>query len=432
MCGVLDLKWMRSNPEETRDFLANRNYEFELDALFALDDKRRALIAETEELKAKRNEGSKLVGIAKQKGQDATALMEEIRNIGERSKEIDLLISDLDIKIENMALNIPNKPHKSVPVGKDEDDNLEISRWGEPGKFDFEPKDHADLGTALGIMDFERGAMLAESRFTVLRGLGSRLERALINFMLDLHISEHGYTEILPPFMVKSDVMRGTGNLPKFAGDLYKCEGDDLWLIPTAEVPLTNLHYGEILEEKDLPKYYVAYTPCFRREAGSYGRDTKGMLRQHQFDKVELVKICTPETSYDEHEKLTCDAERVLQILNIPYRKICLCTGDMGFGSAKTYDLEVWLPSQKKYREISSCSNCEDFQARRMGTRYRPAESGVTDKKPRFVHTLNGSGIAIGRTLIAIMENYQRADGSIEIPETLRPYIGGLSEINYA
>ncbi|MCL2767969.1 MAG: serine--tRNA ligase [Synergistaceae bacterium] len=429
---MLDLKWMRSNPEEVNIFLSNRNYEFDLDALFALDDERRALISETEELKAKRNEGSKQVAVAKQSGQDATALMDEIRRISERSKELDALISGIEHKIEDMSLNMPNKPHSSVPVGKDENDNLEVFRWGEPRRFDFEPKDHADLGEELGIMDFVRGAMLAESRFTVLRGLGSRLERAIINFMLDLHISEHGYIEILPPFMVKSDMLRGTGNLPKFADDLYKCEIDDLWLIPTAEVPLTNLHHGEILEEKDLPKYYAAYTPCFRREAGSYGRDTKGMLRQHQFDKVELVKICTPETSYDEHEKLTRDAEKVLQILQLPYRKICLCTGDMGFGSAKTYDLEVWLPSQNKYREISSCSNCEDFQARRMGTRYRPAsgEKGSdTDKKLRYVHTLNGSGIAIGRTLIAIMENCQRADGSVEIPEPLRPYMGGISEI---
>jgi len=426
---MLDIKWMRSNPEEVRDILAKRNYAFDLDALIALDNERRALISETEELKARRNEGSKQVGIAKQKGQDASGLMDEIRRIGERSKEIDALISEIDIKIENMALNVPNRLHESVPVGKDEDDNLEVSRWGTPREFEFEPKDHADLGAALGVMDFERGTMLAESRFTVLRGLGSRMERALVNFMLDLHTSEHGYTEILPPFMVKSDMLRGTGNLPKFADDLYKCENDDLWLIPTAEVPLTNLHHGEILEEKDLPKYYTAYTPCFRREAGSYGKDTKGMLRQHQFDKVELVKICTPETSYDEHEKLTSDAEKVLQLLQLPYRKICLCSGDIGFGSAKTYDLEVWLPSQNKYREISSCSNCEDFQARRMGTRYRAGENAAADKKLRFVHTLNGSGIAIGRALIAIMENYQLADGGIEIPEALRQYMGGLSEI---
>lgn len=428
---MLDIRWMRGNPEEVRDFLTKRNYEFNLDALLALDNVRRALIAETEELKAKRNEGSKQVGYSKQKGQDTSALMDKIREIGERSKQIDAIISEIDTKIENMSLNVPNRLHESVPIGKNEDDNLEVSRWGSPREFDFEPKDHADLGVSLGIMDFERGAMLAESRFTVLRGLGSRMERALKDFMLDLHTTKHGYTEILPPFMVKSDMLRGTGQLPKFEDDQYKCEGEDLWLIPTAEVPLTNLHHGEILEEKELPKYYTAYTPCFRREAGSYGKDTKGMLRQHQFDKVELVKICIPETSYDELEKLTCDAESVLQLLRLPYRKISLCTGDIGFGSAKTYDLEVWLPSQNKYREISSCSNCEDFQARRMGTRYRAVtgENVAADKKLRYVHTLNGSGIAIGRALIAIMENYQCADGSIEIPEALRPYLGGLSEI---
>ena len=423
---MLDLKWMRSNSDEVRTFLSNRNYEFDLDALFALYDERRALIAETEELKAKRNEGSKQVAVAKQSGQDASELMDEMRRIGERSKEIDILISDIDLKIEDMALNVPNRPHSSVPVGKNEDDNLEVLRWGEPGSFDFEPKDHADLGTALGIMDFEHGTILAESRFTVLCGLGSRMERALINFMLDLHTSEHGYTEILPPFMVKSEMLRGTGNLPKFAGDLYKCEEDNLWLIPTAEVPLTNLHHGEILEEKDLPKYYTAYTPCFRREAGSYGRDTKGMLRQHQFDKVELVKICTPETSYNEHEKLTRDAEKVLQLLRLPYRKICLCTGDMGFASAKTYDLEVWLPSYQAYKEISSCSNCVDFQARRSNIRMRNEAAGG---KPRFLHTLNGSGLAVGRTMAAILENFQRADGSVALPEVLHPYLRGVEEI---
>lgn len=422
---MLDMKWIRTNPDEVRAFLKARNNDFDLDALLSLDDERRTLISETEELKAKRNEGSKTVGAAKQKGEDASALMEEIRLISERAKEIDLRLAEIDAKAEDMQLRIPNRPHESVSVGADENDNAEISKWGEPRKFSFEPKDHADIGTALGIMDFERGVRLAESRFTVLCGMGSRMERALINFMLDLHTGKHGYTEFVPPFMVSSKTMQGTGNLPKFADDLYKCEGDDLWLIPTAEVPLTNMHYGEILEESELPKYYTAYTPCFRREAGSYGRDTKGMLRQHQFDKVELVKLCTPETSYEEHEKLTRNAETVLELLNLPYRRICLCTGDMGFGSSKTYDLEVWLPSQNKYREISSCSNCEDFQSRRMGTRYRPADGG----KARLVHTLNGSGIAVGRTLIAIIENYQREDGSVEIPEVLRPYMGGVSEI---
>jgi seryl-tRNA synthetase len=422
---MLDLKWIRDNLEEVKTFLKNRNNDFDLAALMNLDEERRALIAETEELKARRNEGSKRVGRAKQSGEDATALMDEIRLIGDRVKEVDASLAEIDAKVEDMALRIPNRPHASVPVGADENENPEVRRWGKPREFSFEPKDHADLGTALGIMDFERGVNLAESRFTVLRGLGARLERALIQFMLDLHTGEHGYLEFSPPLMVNSRTMRGTGNLPKFAEDLYKCETDDLWLIPTAEVPLTNMHQGEILEEKDLPKYYTAYTPCFRREAGTYGRDIKGMLRQHQFDKVELVKITTPETSYEEHEKLTANAEEVLKRLRLPYRVVCLCTGDMGFGSAKTYDLEVWMPSQRKYREISSCSNCEDFQARRMGTRYRPADGG----KVRLVHTLNGSGIAVGRTMIAIVENYQREDGSIEIPEALIPYLGGVAEI---
>ncbi|MDR1733115.1 MAG: serine--tRNA ligase [Synergistaceae bacterium] len=422
---MLDLKWVLANQEEVKTFLANRKHDFDLQALVALDEERRALIVETEELKARRNEGSKKVGEARRTGANAEALMEEIRVIGERAKEIDGKLSDVETKIEEILLTMPNRVHETVPVGEDENANPTVRVWGEPGKFPFEPKAHWDLGEALGIMDFEKGALLAQSRFTVLRGMGSRMERALISFMLDLHTTQHGYTEMEPPFMVGSKILRGTGQLPKFAEDLYKIEGEDLWLIPTAEVPLTNMHHGEILEEKALPKYYTAYTPCFRREAGAYGRDVRGMLRQHQFDKVELVKLCTPETSYEELEKLTANAERVLQILELPYRVVSLCTGDIGFGSAKTYDLEVWLPSQGKYREISSCSNCEDFQARRMNTRYRPADGG----KPRFVHTLNGSGIAIGRTLIAVMENYQREDGSIGIPSALIPYMNGLTEI---
>ena len=422
---MLDLKWILANREEAKACLQNRKHDFDIQVLVELDDERKTLILETEELKAKRNEGSKKVGEAKRTGSDASALMEEIRLIGDRSKEIDVKLVDVEAKIEDLLLGMPNKIHESTPVGESEDDNLEVRRWGEPGKFAFEPKPHWDLGEALGIMDFEKGAMLAQSRFTVLRGMGARLERALIGFMLDLHTTRHGYTEMQPPFMVATKILRGTGQLPKFAEDLYKIEGEDLWLIPTAEVPLTNLHHEEILEEKDLPKHYTAYTPCFRKEAGAYGRDVRGMLRQHQFDKVELVKLCTPETSYDELEKLTANAERVLQLLELPYRAIALCTGDIGFGSTKTYDLEVWLPSQNKYREISSCSNCEDFQARRMNTRYRPADGG----KPRFVHTLNGSGIAIGRTLIAILENYQREDGSIAIPKALVSYMNGATEI---
>ena len=422
---MLDIRWIRSNADEVRQFLADRNNDMAIGPLLGLDEERRLLLTETEELKARRNEGSRKVGAARARGEDASAAMEEMRVIGDRIKDIDARISEIDEKISDMLLSLPNRPHDSVPVGKDENDNPEVRRWGEPKQFSFEPKPHWDLGEALGIMDFEKGASLAQSRFTVLKGLGARLERALLNFMLDLHTEKHGYLEVQPPFMVSSKTMRGTGQLPKFADDLYKCENDDLWLIPTAEVPLTNLHAEEILEEGQLPLYYTAYTPCFRREAGAYGRDVRGMLRQHQFDKVEMVKISSPETSYDELEKLTDNAEEVLRALGIPHRTICLCTGDMGFGASKTYDVEVWLPSQHKYREISSCSNCEDFQARRMNTRFRPADGG----KPRFVHTLNGSGIAIGRALIAVLENFQREDGSIGIPEVLFPYMGGVTEI---
>ena len=422
---MLDIRWIRSNADEVRQFLADRNNDLDIGPLLGLDEERRLLLTETEELKARRNEGSRKVGAARARGEDASAAMEEMRVIGDRIKDIDARISEIDEKISDMLLSIPNRPHDSVPVGKDENDNPEVRRWGEPKQFSFEPKPHWDLGEALGILDFEKGASLAQSRFTVLKGLGARLERAMLNFMLDLHTEKHGYLEVQPPFMVSSKTMRGTGQLPKFADDLYKCENDDLWLIPTAEVPLTNLHAEEILDEGQLPLYYTAYTPCFRREAGAYGRDVRGMLRQHQFDKVEMVKISSPETSYDELEKLTDNAEEVLRALGIPHRTICLCTGDMGFGASKTYDVEVWLPSQHKYREISSCSNCEDFQARRMNTRFRPADGG----KPRFVHTLNGSGIAIGRALIAVLENFQREDGSIGIPEVLVPYMGGVTEI---
>ena len=422
---MLDLRWIRSNPDEVRKFLADRNNDMDIGPLLAMDEEKRALLTETEDLKARRNEGSKKVGAAKARGEDAAPIMEEMRSLGERVKEIDARIAELDAGISDMLLSIPNRPHDSVPVGKDENDNPEVRRWGEPKSFAFEPKAHWDIGEALGILDFEKGASLSQSRFTVLKGMGARLERALLNFMLDLHTEKHGYREILPPFMVNSKTMTGTGQLPKFADDLYKCENDDLWLIPIAEVPLTNLHAEEILEENMLPLFFTAYTPFFRREAGAYGRDVRGMLRQHQFDKVEMVKITTPEESYGELEKLTDNAEEVLRALGIPHRTICLCTGDMGFGSSKTYDVEVWLPSQDKYREISSCSNCEDFQARRMNTRFRPKDGG----KLRFVHTLNGSGIAIGRTLIAVLENYQREDGSVEIPEVLVPYMGGATEI---
>ena len=422
---MLDIRWIRSNADEVKAYLANRNNDFDIEPLLSLDEEKRKLLSETEELKAKRNEGSRKVGMAKSKGEDAAELMEEMRVIGDRVRDIDSTLAEIEEKMNNMLLSIPNRPHDSVPVGKDENDNPVVRRWGEPKSFDFEPKAHWDIGEAAGIMDFEKGAALAQSRFTVLKGMGARLERALLNFMLDLHTEKHGYLEVQPPFMVSSKTMQGTGQLPKFADDLYKCENDDLWLIPTAEVPLTNLFAGEILEEEQLPFYCTAYTPCFRREAGAYGRDVRGMLRQHQFDKVEMVKISTPERSYEELEMLTDNAEEVLRLLEIPHRTVCLCTGDMGFGSSKTYDIEVWLPSQDKYREISSCSNCEDFQARRMNTRYRPKGGG----KPQFVHTLNGSGIAVGRTLIAVLENYQREDGSVAVPKALVPYMGGVEEI---
>ena len=422
---MLDIRWIRAEPDEVRKLLADRNSDVDIAPLLEMDGIRRDLVTETEELKARRNEGSRKVGAARARGEDADALMEEMREIGEEIREIDGRISEIDEKMSEIMLALPNRPHSSVPVGKDENDNVEIRRWGEPREFPFEPKAHWDIGEGLDILDFERGASLAQSRFTVLKGMGARLERALMNFMLDLHTEKHGYKEVLPPFMVNSRTMQGTGQLPKFADDLYKCENDDLWLIPTSEVPLTNLHAGEILEEKQLPLYYTGYSPCFRREAGAHGRDVRGMLRQHQFDKVEMVKLSTPEKSYDELETMTDNAEEVLRTLDIPYRTICLSTGDMGFGASKTYDVEAWIPSQYKYREISSCSNCEDFQARRMNTRYRPEDGG----RPRFVHTLNGSGIAVGRTLIAVLENYQRSDGTVVVPEALVSYMGGVTEI---
>ena len=422
---MLDLKWVRENQEQARTFLEHRHHPFALEELLELDDRRRGVLAEVEALKARRNEGSRRVAEMRRRGEDAEGAMEEMRLLGERVRELDEEQGRLDQDLEVRMLQIPNRPHESVPVGASEEDNPEIRRWGTPRTLDFVPKPHWELGEALGIMDFERGVRLAESRFVVLQGWGARLERALTQFMLDRHTQNHGFLEIAPPYMVNSATMRGTGQLPKFAEDLYRCSHDDLWLIPTAEVPLTNLHAGEILEEKDLPRYYTAYTPCFRREAGSYGKDMKGMLRVHQFAKVELVKLCRPEESYEELESLTRCAESILQDLELPYRTICLCTGDMGFAASKTYDLEVWIPSQDCYREISSCSNCEDFQARRMNTRYRPEGGG----KPRFVHTLNGSGIAVGRCLIAVLENYQEADGSVRIPQALRPYLGGKERL---
>jgi seryl-tRNA synthetase len=406
-----------------REALASRGAD--RDAILAplgpLDERRKALIVEVENLKRDQNAGAEEVARRKKAGEDVSALVEANRARGQAVKEKDAALQAIEDERRSLLLTIPNVPHSTVPVGRTADDNLEVRRVGEPRAFDFEPKAHWDLGPELGILDFERGAKIARARFTVLMRDGARLARALINFMLDLHTREHGYTEVEPPFLVNSASLTGTGNLPKFEQDLFKIAGDwDLFLVPTAEVPLTNLYRGEILDGRTLPLRYTAYTPCFRSEAGSYGADVRGLIRQHQFDKVELMSFTTPDQSYAELERLTGNAERVLQLLGLPYRTMLLCTGDMGFASAKTYDLEVWLPSQKTYREISSCSNTEGFQARRANIKYRPGGTGKAD----VVHTLNGSGLAIGRTLIAILENYQRADGSVEIPEALRPYFG--------
>ncbi len=422
---MLEMKWVRDHYDELADMLESRKNTFPLDRFKELDEARRETLIEADKLKERRNAGSREVGVKKRNGENTDALQDEIRALGDDIKALDEKADEIQNELDLLALKIPNRPHASVPRGKDESDNIEMRRWGTPRTFDFTPKPHWELGEALDIMDAERGVKLSGSRFTVLKGYGARLERGLMNFMLDLHTTQHGFTEVAPPALVNTKTMTGTGQLPKFADDLYRCAEDDLWLIPTAEVPVTNLHSGETLKESDLPKYYCAYTPCFRREAGSAGRDMRGMLRQHQFDKVEMVKIALPDNSYDELEHMTGCAEKVLQLLGIPYRVIVLCTGDMGFGAAKTYDIEVWLPSQDMYREISSCSNCEDFQARRMGIKYKPADGG----KARFVHTLNGSGLAIGRTLIALVENYQNEDGSITIPEALRPYVGGMEMV---
>ena len=423
---MLDIRVIREETEAVKAFLKARNNDFDVDAVLALDDERKKLQAALDDLKAKRNAGSKEVGKIRAAGGDASAIMDEMKRLSEQVKADDARVAEIDEQLRSLMMQIPNRPDATVPIGKDETENVEIRRVGTPRTFDFEPKPHWDIAEACGLLDLERGPRMAQSRFTVFKGLGARLERAIMNYMLDLHVMKQGYTEFNVPVMVNSDTMLGTGQLPKFAEDLYKVDRDDLWMIPTAEVPLTNMHHGETLAEANLPKYYTAYTPCFRRESGSYGRDVRGIMRLHQFDKVEMVKICTPETSYDELEKLTNNAEDVLKGLGLPYRVIVLCTGDMGFGSAKTYDVEVWLPSQNCYREISSCSNCVDFQARRMNTRYRPAGGG----KPRFVHTLNGSGLAVGRTFIAVLENFQNADGSIDLPDALVPYMGGVKHID--
>jgi len=422
---MLDAKMIRANPDKVEAALQNRNLPGALNNFLNLDEQRRTLLGQVEEIKKFRNQASQEVGKLKKQGQDPVELMEKVRQVGQEIKDLDEKLNQIESDIEKILLNIPNIPHESVPIGEDESSNLEMRRWGEPRKFDFNPQAHWDIGPNLDILDFERAAKLSGARFTVYKGWGARLERAIINFFLDIHITKHGYQEIFPPFMVTADCMLGTGQLPKFADDMFKIEGRDMYMVPTAEVPLTNLYREEILEERDLPRYMTAYTACFRAEAGSHGRDTRGIIRQHQFNKVELVKIVAPDNSYDELEKLTADAEEVLQLLGLPYRAILLSTGDMGFSSAKTYDLEVWMPSYNDYKEISSCSNCEDFQARRANIRYRPASK----EKIRYVHTLNGSGVAVGRTVAAILENYQQEDGSVVVPEVLRPYMGGINKI---
>ncbi|WP_094604476.1 Serine--tRNA ligase [Sporomusa silvacetica DSM 10669] len=417
---MLDIKFVRSNPEIVEQALKNRGSAMSLTEFIKLEKERRELLAEVETLKNKRNTVSQEISQKKKARENADDMIAEMREVGDSISAIDAKVKEVETGLADIIMSIPNVPHASVPVGKDEQNNQEMRRWGTPKEFAFEPKAHWEIGEGLGILDFERGGKVTGARFTFYRGLGSRLERSLINFMLDLHTKEHGYTEFFPPFIVNEASMIGTGQLPKFAEDMFKLEGLNYYLIPTAEVPITNLHRQEILDAKDLPLCYTAYSACFRAEAGAAGRDTRGLIRQHQFNKVEMVKFSLPEESYNELEKLTLNAEKVLQLLGLPYRTMLLSTGDMGFSSAKTYDLEVWLPSFNAYREISSCSNFEDFQARRAEIKFRREPKG----KPEFVHTLNGSGVAIGRTVAAILENYQQEDGSVIIPELLRPYMG--------
>lgn len=417
---MLDIKFIRENPDKVVEALKNRGASVGLDEFLGLDKQRRELLGEVETLKNKRNTVSQEISRMKKAGENADGLIAEMRGVGDRIGEMDTELAIVEEKMQGIVMVIPNLPHQSVPIGKDETCNPEVRQWGTPRTFEKEPLAHWEIGEKLGILDFERGSRVTGARFTFYKGLGARLERSLINFMVDLHTREHGYTEFFPPFIVNRDSMVGTGQLPKFAEDMFKLEGLDYYLIPTAEVPVTNFHRQETLDGKDLPLCYAAYSACFRAEAGAAGRDTRGLIRQHQFNKVELVKFASPESSYEELEKLTNNAEKVLQLLGLPYRVILLCTGDMGFSSAKTYDIEVWLPSFNKYREISSCSNFEDFQARRANIKFRRDAKS----KPEFVHTLNGSGVAIGRTVAAILENYQQPDGSVVVPDVLRPYMG--------
>ncbi|MBU5455843.1 serine--tRNA ligase [Caproiciproducens sp. MSJ-32] len=424
---MLDLKRIRTNPDEIKRALRNRGEDFQestIDEILALDEERRKILVEVENLKSKRNQVSAEIPKLKKEGKDVQGIMAEMRELGDRIKELDVRVSEVDEKIEYILLRIPNIPNPQVPEGNSDEDNVEIKKWGEVPNFNFEPKAHWDLGTELDILDFERGGKVAGSRFTMYKGLGARLERAVISYFLDKHTLENGYEEVLPPYMVNRDSMTGTGQLPKFEEDAFKVENNGYFLIPTAEVPVTNMYRNEILKGDELPIKHAAYSACFRAEAGSAGRDTRGLIRQHQFNKVELVKFCKPEQSYEELDKLVKDAESVLQGLKLPYRIVRICKGDLGFTAALKYDLEVWMPSYNRYVEISSCSNFEEFQARRANIKYKDNPKD----KPQFVHTLNGSGVAVGRAVAAILENYQREDGSIEIPEVLRPYMN-LDEI---
>ncbi len=418
---MLDKNFVRDNLQQVRERLAARGGDFPVEELVSTDAEWRRVLLHIEELRRHRNEASEKIGKLKRDGQDTAAQQARVKEIGSEIKVLEDQAYVLEERLNSVLHAIPNLPHVSVPVGRDEHDNLEVRRWGAPPEFDFKPLDHVDLGSRLGILDLDRAAKIAGARFSLLTGTGARMERALINFMIEVHTREHGYKEVCPPFMANSASLFGTGNLPKFAQDLFKIEGTDYYLIPTAEVPVTNIYQGEVLDGDVLPQKFVAYTPCFRSEAGSYGKDTRGLIRQHQFDKVELVKFVHPSRSYEELELLTRDAEKILQLLGLHYRVVVLCTADMGFASAKTYDIEVWLPSQNRFREISSCSNFEAFQARRANIRFRDK-----DGKRQFAHTLNGSGLAIGRTWLAILENYQQRDGSVMVPAALRPYMDGI------
>lgn len=417
---MLDIKVIRENPEKVNELLKRRNPDLSIDEIIEIDKKRREAQTKADSLRAEKKKLSQEVGMLRKQGQDSSEIEAQVKKINEDIKELESFETEINESQKSLLLNTPNIPDETTPVGLSETENVVVKNVGDVPQKSFEIKPHWEIGLDLDILDFERGVKIAESRFTIYRGAGARLERSIINFFLDLHTQKHGYTEILPPFLVNDSAMTGTGQLPKFAQDMYKCENENLYLIPTAEVPVTNIYMNEILSEEDLPMYMTAYTPCFRREAGSAGKDTRGLIRQHQFNKVELVKLCTPETSVEEHEKLTQNAEEVLELLELPYRRVALCTGDIGFSAKKCFDLEVWLPSSNTYREISSCSNFGDFQARRANLRYRSKETG----KPQFVHTINGSGLAVGRTFAAIVENYQQEDGSIKIPQVLQKYFG--------